>query len=99
MKALRVFVAVVCSGCGAAAPSYQHDIHDAMTTITQPPASPPQCVPSGGDTVATNVYFEFQVARTAIARDGASEALMKSGKRVLLNFVVDTAGVPIITTV
>ena len=99
MKALLVCVAVVCAGCGAAAPPYQHDIHDAMTTITQPPTSPPQCAPGGGDTVATNVYFEFQVAKTAIARDGASEALMRSGKRVLLNFVVDTAGVPIVSTV
>lgn len=66
-----------------------------MNTIQQPLARSPQCVIGGGDTLSTNVYFEFQVAKRAIARDRASRALMgASGNSVLLNFVVDTGGVP-----
>ena len=63
-----------------------------MNAIVQPPARSPQCVPGGGDTVTANVYFEFQVAKIAVARD---RSLMGSGNHsVLVNFVVDTGGVP-----
>ena len=99
VKAQFALVGVLCGGCGATSSPYYHDIREPTTTIVQPPAAAPQCAPGGGDTVATNVYFEFQVEKSAIARDEATVKLMKGGNRVLLTFVVDTAGVPIATSV
>ena len=94
VKALPVIVGLCCGACAAPSP-YQHSMHDPMNTLVEPLARPPQCVVGGGDTLTSNVYFEFQVAKRAIARDRATVELMsKSNKSVLLSFVVDTAGVP-----
>ena len=99
VKARFALLGILCGGCGATSSPYYHDIREPTTTIVQPPAAAPQCAPGGSDTVATNVYFEFQVEKVAIARDQATVKLMKGGKRVLLTFVVDTAGVPVATSV
>ena len=73
---------------------------DPMNSIVVAPTQPPQCVAGGGDSLPSNVYFEFQVARTAVLRDRASLALMgRSNNGVLLSFVVDTGGVPRDSTV
>ena len=99
MKVQLALLGILCGGCGATSSPYYHHIRDPTTTIVQPPAATPQCAPGGGDTVATNLYFEFQVEKVAVVRDEASAKLMKGGKRVLLDFVVDTAGVPVATSV
>ena len=99
VKAQFALLGILCGGCGATSSPYYHGIREPTTTIVQPPAAAPQCAPGGSDTLETNVYFEFQVEKPAVVRDQASAKLMKGGKRVLLTFVVDTAGVPVTTSV
>jgi hypothetical protein len=75
-------------------------MHDPMNNIVKAQTRPPECVAGGGDSLASNVYFEFQVAKTAVLRDRASLALMgRSTNGVLLSFVIDTGGVPQDSTV
>ena len=67
--------------------------------MIQPPARAPECRPGGGDTVSTNVYFEFQVARPAAVdtHDGRSNG--RGRGEVLVHFVVDTSGAVLDSTV
>lgn len=61
--------------------------------LRQPPAGTPHCVTNGGDTVAANVFFEFQVATPA--RPLPPTVPGTAGSRTLaVTFVVDTAGMP-----
>jgi hypothetical protein len=92
MRALLLTSALVVAACGPAAGSA------ANATAVQPEASRPQCVDGGGDTTALG-YFEFQVERPAVARSVPEGPSHPGRNYMLVQFIVDSAGVPEAATV
>ena len=96
MKLSLLLILAFTAACGPVTPV--PGAGGAFTPLTQPPARAPECAPGGGDSVSTNVYFEFQVERTAAINTAGGRSNGRGRGEVLVNFVVDTNGVVLDST-
>ena len=91
MRAIIILLSVAVLGCGA--------VRGAPATHlgSQPTPDRPRCISGGADTTGGG-YFEFQVERAAESEAMPAALARLGAEGALIQFVVDTAGVPELAT-